>query len=106
MHPLVGAKIVFDNEHNAWFSTDNVHKPFFKTVNRISDTQWLEELQHEIQIPFNPKTGPMIRLVLVHSEAVSDLVIICNHSICDGMSLAYLIRDLLSSYTNPEKKLK
>lgn len=106
MHPLVGAKIVFDDEYNAWFSTDNVIKPIFKTVNRISDTQWLEELQHEIQIPFNPETGPIIRFVLLHSETVSDLVVICNHSICDGMSLIYLVRDLLNSYTNPGKEIK
>ena len=106
MHPLVGAKVVFDENYNAWFSTGNVIKPFFKTVNRVSDTQWLDELQHEITIPFNPETGPMIRFILVHSEMVSDLVVICNHSICDGMSLVYLIRDLLNSYTNPEQEIK
>jgi hypothetical protein len=106
MHPLAGAKIVFDDDYNAWFSTDNVCKPFFKTVNRVSDTQWLEELQCEIQIPFNPETGPLIRFILVHSETVSDLVVICNHSIFDGMSLVYLIRDLLDIYTNPEQEIK
>lgn len=106
MHPLVGAKIVFDDEYNAWFSTNNVSKPIFKTLHRVSDTQWLEELQREIQIPFNPDTGPMIRFVLVHSETVSDMVVICNHSICDGMSLVYLVRDLLNSYTNPGKEIK
>lgn len=106
MHPLAGAKIVFDDDYNAWFSTDNVIKPFFKTVNMTYDTQWLEELQREIRIPFNPETGPLIRFVLVHSETVSDLVVICNHSICDGMSIVYLIRDLLDIYTNPEQEIK
>jgi Condensation domain. len=104
MHPLVDAKIVFDDDYNAWFSTDNVIKPFFKTVNRVSDTQWLEELQHEIQIPFNPETGPMIRFVLLYSETVSDLVIICNHSICDGMSLGVLWSAIYSVVTPIQKK--
>lgn len=106
IHPLVGAKIVFDDDHNAWFSTYNVPQPRFKTVMRVSDSQWLEELQREIQIPFNLETGPMIRFVLVYSEDISDLVIICNHSICDGMSLAYLVRDLLINYINPEQEIK
>lgn len=106
MHPLVGAKIVLDSEHNAWFSTDNVPKPIIKSVHKIRDTQWFDELQLEIKIPFNPETGPLIRFVLLHSETESDLVIICNHSICDGMSLVYLIRDLLSSYTNPKKEIE
>jgi NRPS condensation-like uncharacterized protein len=105
-HPLVGAKIVFDKEHNAWFSTDNVPKPNFKILNRVSDKQWFEELQREIQTPFNLETGPMIKFMLIYSEEVSDLVIICSHSICDGMSLAYLVRDLLSFYTNHEQEVK
>ena len=106
MHPLAGAKIVLDDEYNAWLSTDNVPKPTIKSVRRVSDTQWFDELQHEIKIPFNPETGPIIRFILLHSETVSDLVIICNHSICDGMSLVYLVRDLLNNYTNPEKEIK
>ncbi|OPY23825.1 MAG: acyltransferase PapA5 [Methanobacterium sp. PtaU1.Bin242] len=106
MHPLAGAKIVLDDEYNAWLSTDNVPKPTIKSVRRVSDTQWFDELRHEIQIPFNPETGPLIRFVLLHSETLSDLVIICNHSICDGMSLVYLVRDLLNNYKNPEKEIK
>lgn len=106
IHPLVGAKIVFDEKHVAWFSTDNVPQPRFKSINRVSDTQWFEELQHEVQTPFDLETGPLIKFILVHSEEVSDLVVICNHSICDGMALVYLIRDLLSCYMNPEQEIK
>lgn len=106
MHPLLDAKIVFDDDNNAWFSTDNVPKTNFKTISRVSDTQWFEELQHEIIIPFNLEKGPMIRFILINSEEVSELVIICNHSICDGMALAYLVRDLLSYYITPEKEIK
>lgn len=106
MHPLLGAKIIFDEDHNAWFSTDNVPQPNVKIIARVSDTQWFEELQHEITIPFDLEKGPMIRFMLIHSENVSELVIICNHCICDGMSLTYLVRDLLIYYLNPEKEVK
>ena len=106
VHPLVGARIVFDKDYDAWFSTDNVPKPSFKILNRVSDKQWFEELQREIQTPFNLETGPMIKFMLIYSEEISDLVIICSHSICDGMSLAYLVRDLLNFYTNPEQEVK
>lgn len=106
MHPLVGARIRFDKDHNAWFSTDKVPAPKFKTFHRLSDRQWFEELQREIQIPFDLKTGPMIRFMLLYSEEISDLVIICSHSICDGMALVYLVRDLFNSYLNPKDEIK
>jgi NRPS condensation-like uncharacterized protein len=106
IHPLTGAKVIFDEDQRAWFSTDNVPQPSIKIIHRTSDTQWFKELQHEITIPFDLEKGPMIRFVLIHSEKVSELVIICNHSICDGMSLAYLVRDLLNYYQNPEKESK
>lgn len=106
VHPLVGAKIVFDKDYDAWFSNDNVPKHSFKILNRVSDKQWFEELQHEIQTPFNLETGPMIKFMLIYSEEISDLVVICSHSICDGMSLVYLVRDLLNFYTNHEQEVK
>lgn len=106
MHPLLGAKVVFDEDQGAWFSNEDVPKSRFRVVNRISDTQWFEELQHDIQLPFDIEKGPLIRFILVHSEEVSDLVIICNHSVCDGMSLANLVRDVLSTYQNPEQNLE
>lgn len=105
-HPLLGAKIVFDEDDVAWFSTDNVPKPNFKSINRVSDTQWFKELQNEITIPFDLEKGPLIRFMLIQSEKVSELVIICNHSICDGMALTYLVRDLLNNYVNTEKEIE
>ena len=106
MHPLVGAKIVFDDDYNAWFSTGNVPQHKVKVVNRVSDMQWFRELQNEVQTPFDLEVGPLVKFVLVHSEDVSDLVVICNHSICDGMALVYLVRDLLNCYMNLEQEIK
>jgi len=106
IHPLVGAKVVFDNDYNAWFSVNEVPPPRFKTIKRISNRQWFEELQNEIKIPFELEKGPLIRFILVYSKEVSDLVVICSHSICDGMALVYLFRDLLENYTNFTQEIK
>lgn len=106
IHPFVGARIVFDSDHNAYFATDNVPPPRLKTIKRDSDAHWFKELQNEIQIPFEMEKGPLIRFILVHSKEVSDLVIICSHSICDGMALVYLVRDLLENYTDFTQEIK
>jgi NRPS condensation-like uncharacterized protein len=106
MHPLLGARVIFDDHHDAWLSTDKVPDTVLRTVPRISETQWFEEIRHENRIPFEPEIGPLIRLVLVYSPQVSELVVFASHSICDGDALAILIRDILVCYANPEKEVQ
>lgn len=106
MHPLLSARVVFDDQYDAWFSTDNALKTIFRTVPRGSDTQWINEIQQEHLIPFEPEIGHLIRFVLVYSDLVSELIIFAHHSICDGISLANLIRDILVFYTEPAKEVQ
>jgi len=105
IHPFAGAKIVTDEDHNVWFSAGNIPEPPLRVVERTSDTQWFAELQSELKVPFRLAEGPLIRFVLVHSRCVSDLVIICSHSICDGVALTNLIRDILELYADQGKKI-
>lgn len=106
MHPLVGAKVIFDDQHNSWFSTDNVPKNIFRTVPRRSETHWVDEVQQEYLIPFELETGPLIRFVLVHSRSVSELIVFAHHIICDGIALTNLICDVLAFYTEPVKEVQ
>ena len=106
MHPLLGAKIFFDDQHDAWFSTDNVPETVLRTVPRTSDTQWFDEIQQEHMVPFEVETGPLIRFVLVYSQQVSELIVFAQHSICDGVALANLIRDIFIFYAEPAKEIK
>lgn len=106
VHPLLGAKVIFDDQHNAWFSTDNVPETILRTVPRTLDTQWFDEIQQEQMVPFEIEVGPLIRFVLVYSNPVSELIIFAQHSICDGIALANLIRDILIFYAEPAKEMK
>ncbi|MFB3765072.1 MAG: condensation domain-containing protein [Methanotrichaceae archaeon] len=105
MHPLVGAKVIFDDQHDAWFSTDKVPETIFRIVPRTSDTQWFDEIQREHRVPFEIEIGPLIRFVLVYSSPVSELIAFAQHSICDGVALANLIRDILIFYADPAKEI-
>ena len=106
MHPLLGAKVIFDDHHDAWLSTDKVPDTLLRIVPRRSETQWFEEIRHEHHMPFEPEIGPLIRLVLIYSPQVSELVVFAQHSICDGDALAILIRDILVYYANPAKEMQ
>jgi NRPS condensation-like uncharacterized protein len=101
VHPLMGARVVIDDHHDIWFSTSHAQKATLRTVQRTSEGQWFEEVRKEYLVPFEPERGPLIRFVLVYSNRVSELIAFSQHSICDGISLVNLIRDLLSSYANP-----
>jgi NRPS condensation-like uncharacterized protein len=101
VHPLMEAKVVIDDHHDVWFSTHHAQKATLRTVQRTSEGQWFEEVRKEYLVPFEPERGPLIRFVLVYSSSVSELIAFSQHSICDGISLVNLIRDLLSSYANP-----
>ena len=106
MHPLLGAKVIFDDQHDAWFSTDNVPETILRTVLRISENQWVDEIQREHMESFELEIGPLIRFVLVYSRPVSELIAFSNHGICDGVALANLIRDILVFYAEPAKDMK
>jgi NRPS condensation-like uncharacterized protein len=105
-HPLLGAKVIFDDQHDAWFSTDNVPETMLHTVPRTSETQWVGEIQREHMVPFELEIGPLIRFVLVYSSQISELIAFSNHGICDGVALANLIRDILVFYAEPAKEIK
>ncbi len=106
IHPLLGAKVIFDDQHDAWFSTDNVPETILRIVPRTSDAQWFDEIQREHRVPFEIEIGPLIRFVLVYSSPVSELIAFAQHSICDGVALSNLIRDILIFYAEPAKEMK
>ena len=106
IHPLVGAKVVFDEDGSAWFSTDDVLGSMLRVVPRESDSQWFSEVQYESTVPFDPSAGPLIRFVLVYSPEVSDLFVFAKHEICDGRALAFLIRDILKHIADPLPEAK
>jgi NRPS condensation-like uncharacterized protein len=61
-------------------------------VERQSEQQWQQEVEYEIAHPFDWNQAPLIRMVLVHADDVSELIITCYHVLADGMSTVYLLR--------------
>jgi len=47
-----------------------------------------------------------VRFILVQSAGASELVILCHHILCDGLSLAYLARDLLVHLGDPAREVE
>lgn len=106
MHPLIGVRVVIDSSQDAWF-TEECDAPLpLKVTLRKSNRQWINVLEDEQEIPFDFEKGPLIRFILLKSDEISDLIVICQHSICDGLSLVNIIHDIMFLLSNPEIKVK
>jgi hypothetical protein len=56
---------------------------------------WQMEVAKELVTPFDEQQAPLVRAVLSHGTNESIFILTAHHSIADGLSLAYAIRDAL-----------
>jgi len=94
-HALLQVRIQDDENHDQWFTSDMVQEIPVEIMPRRSENDWIEIHAEASKIPFEFDIRPAIRFILVQSPDVSELIILCHHIICDGISLAYLARDLM-----------
>jgi NRPS condensation-like uncharacterized protein len=105
-HALLGVRIETDGDHALWFASDGVREIPIEVVARESEDDWIEIHRQASRMPFAFETRPAIRFVLVQSPERSEVIILCHHIICDGMSLAYLARDLMLHLGEPTREVE
>lgn len=105
-HLNLRVRIYEDNDHNLWFTSEGVKEIPIEIVTRESDKHWIDMYHDACKIPFDFEERPAIRFILVHSPEISELIILCHHIICDGMSLAYLARDLMVHLGDPTREVE
>lgn len=104
-HPLLAVRAEIGDDGIGVYLGSKVPPLPVYVVSRDSDNQWLVRVEEELQTPFPIETGPLVRCSLVHSESMCDIILCGHHAICDGMSLGYLLRDLLECLAEPEKEI-
>ncbi|NHJ01768.1 MAG: hypothetical protein EAX86_06465 [Candidatus Heimdallarchaeota archaeon] len=105
-HLNLRVRICEDNDHNLWFTSEGVKEIPIEIVRRESDAHWRKKVHDVCKIPFDFEERPAIRFILIYSPEVSELIILCHHIICDGMSLAYLARDLITHLGDPTREVE
>jgi NRPS condensation-like uncharacterized protein len=103
-HPLLNVQIALDKYEIPWFITNQAEIPL-RLINRNSPQQWQEEVERELANPFDWNKAPLIRVVLLQGDDASDLIITCDHSIADGRSVVFLLRDILQAIELPDEPL-
>lgn len=105
-HPLLRVSIEEDSAGIPAFTGD--HQPGeipVDIVERTGEDNWLHVYQEEWKRPFNLQQAPLARVVWIRGDGVSELVIVCPHCICDGVSFVALMRELLLLLDKPEEAL-
>jgi len=104
-HPLLRANVVEEGSQVYFAFSDNPLKIPVRVVERNSDEDWTNETATEWNTPFNMDEGPMVRMVWIKSERVSELMLIGHHVICDGTSLITIFREILQVVDQPDVQL-
>lgn len=102
-HPLLRVRIALDQAEQPWFVEDSACIPL-RVMHRQFEQHWQQEVEQEIATSFIWSQAPLIRVVLVHASndaELSELIVTCHHSIADGISGTYLMRDILQAITTP-----
>ena len=60
-------------------------------------SHWESEMEREMSQPVDPQKAPLIRATLLHKGDRAVCILVAHHAIADGISVTYLIRDLLQA---------
>jgi len=104
-HPLLAVRAQIEDDGTGTFTSQGVPLMQVHGEPRERDDQWLAHVKDELRTSFPMATGPLVRATLIHSERACDIILCGHHAICDGMSLGYLLPDLLGCLADPKKKL-
>jgi NRPS condensation-like uncharacterized protein len=110
-HPLLKVNTILDEQEMPWFVSEGVGAIPLKVVDRAGEDHALRLTEKELAAPFDMNKSlesplPLMRVTLLRPQnpatEPADIIINAQHTITDGMSMVFLVRDLLYFMTNPK----
>ena len=104
-HPLLSVSVIIDKKGMPWFRTIPNAKVPLTVVSFDGPELSLHLLEKELSTPFEMSESlPLVRISLITSP--NPQILICmQHVICDGISYAFLLRDLLKLFSQSDLSL-
>lgn len=96
-HPLWSAVIRGTADNRPCFQKMREPGIALRVIEGDFARRWQEEMALELSMPIDSENGPLVRAVLMHGDESCMLILSAHHSICDGMSLAFALRDVLQA---------
>jgi len=98
-HPLLSVAIDMNGGHAPYFRTVRDVPIPLRIISGPTVSNWEAEVARELATPFALGQAPLARAVLMHGPFESVFILTTHHSIADGLSSAYAIRDVLRALT-------
>ncbi len=96
-HPLLSVSIEEPAGSRRRFEQQSGIAVPLRIVPLADGLRWEAELERELALPFVAGQAPLLRAVLLHRPERFILILAASHSVADGVSLSYLVRDLLQA---------
>ena len=96
-HPILSVCIGGEPGSVPLFGQSDVTPIPLRIVEDEPKLRWEAEVGEELATPFTPSQAPLIRAVLIQGARNAAFMLVAHHSIADGLSIAYAIRDTLDA---------
>jgi hypothetical protein len=97
-HPLLSVCIDTNGNSHPHFRRETAGPIPLRVVQENNVVRrWESEMERELSIPLDPQQAPLVRAVLLHEANQAVIILVAHHSIADGLSIAFVIRDLLQA---------
>ena len=97
-HPLMSVSIRGEPGSVPVFQRADFAPIPLRIVEDEPERRWEAEVGEELATPFKPGNAPLIRAVLIQrARDDAAFMLVAHHSIADGLSLAYALRDTLDA---------
>ncbi|MEH6418351.1 condensation domain-containing protein [Pseudomonas sp. CGJS7] len=104
-HPMLRCSIQDGDPPDIVLENDPAPIPL-RLAERVDDEEWQRQSDIERETRFASERAPLMRVVWVHGEdrdgPVGELLVVCHHCICDGMSMMTLLRETLALCDRPD----
>ncbi len=96
-HPLLSSVLRLDPDGDAHYWRSPIINLPITFKHWESASQWHEDVRSEMSLSLETERAPLIRMTILEGVGRCMLVLSLHHSVADGMSSLFIIRDLLNS---------
>jgi len=102
-HALLNATVKDDVQGEPWFVVDKTNpvKIPIRTLIRNTEKDWQTESVKEWSRAFDGYKEPLMRLVWIKGEMVSEIILVMHHCLFDGRSALMILEEFLQLLDNP-----